>query len=34
MLVFLLGGLCGFVSAILILFIYASVRVGGDKKDE
>lgn len=26
MLVFLLGGLCGFVGAILVLFIYVSVR--------
>lgn len=30
---FLLGGLCGFVAAILILFLYSSLRVGGDKDE-
>lgn len=34
MLAFLLGRLCGFVGAILVLFMYLSIRVGGDKKDE
>lgn len=27
---FLLGGLCGFVSAIIILFLYSSLRQGGE----
>lgn len=33
LLLFLLGGLCGFVAAILILFLYASVRVGGERDE-
>lgn len=28
--IFLLGCLCGFVAAILILFLYSSLRIGGD----
>lgn len=28
--VFLLGGLCGFIAAILILFLYSSLRGGED----
>lgn len=31
--VFLLGCLCGFVSTILILLLYASLRMGGDKDE-
>lgn len=31
--VFLLGGLCGFVSTILVIFLYASLVVGGDKDE-
>ena len=31
MIVFLLGCLCGFVFAFIILGLYASLRVGGDK---
>lgn len=30
--IFLLGGLCGFVCAIIILFLYSSLR-GGDKDE-
>lgn len=30
---FLLGGLCGFVAAILILFLYSSLRMGGDSDE-
>lgn len=28
--VFLLGCLCGFVATILILFLYSSLRIGGE----
>lgn len=34
MLIFLLGGLCGFVTTILVLFMYLSIRLGDDKKDD
>ena len=27
---FLLGGLCGFIAAIIILFLYSSLRGGED----
>lgn len=30
---FLLGGLCGFVAAILILFLYSSLRMGGEDNE-
>ena len=33
MIAFLIGCLCGFVGTILLLFIYASLRVGGDKHE-
>lgn len=33
MIAFLLGILCGFVLGILFLFIYASIRVGGDNDE-
>lgn len=31
--IFLLGCLCGFVIAIIILFLYAALRMGGDKDE-
>ena len=31
--IFLLGILVGFVGTILILFIYAAIRVGGEKHE-
>ena len=31
MTLFLLGCLCGFVIAIIVLFLYAALRMGGDK---
>lgn len=31
--IFLLGCLCGFIAAILILFLYSSLRVGGDNDE-
>ena len=31
--VFLLGMLVGFVATIIILFLYAVIRVGGDKHE-
>lgn len=34
MLIFLLGGLCGFVTTILIIFLFFSIRLGDDKKDD
>lgn len=33
MIIFLLGCLCGFVVTVLILFLYASLRVGGDRHE-
>lgn len=30
---FLLGCLCGFIAAIIILFLYCSLRIGGDKDE-
>lgn len=33
MTLFLLGCLCGFVITIIILFLYAALRVGGDKDE-
>lgn len=33
MMTFLLGGLCGFVATMLIMFIFISVKVGGDKHE-
>ena len=33
MMAFLLGCLCGFVGAVLLIFIYVSIRVGGDKHE-
>lgn len=33
MMAFLLGCLCGFVFGVIILFLYASLRVGGDKHE-
>ena len=33
MMAFLLGCLCGFVGTILILFLYAAIRGGGDRHE-
>ena len=33
MTLFLLGCLCGFVIAIIVLFLYAALRMGGDKDE-
>ena len=33
MIVFLLGCLCGFVGTILLLFIYFTLKVGGEKDE-
>lgn len=30
---FLLGCLCGFVMTMIILFLYVSLRIGGDKDE-
>ena len=33
MIIFLLGILVGFVTTIMILFLYAAIRVGGDRHE-
>lgn len=33
MMAFLLGCFCGFVAGILLIFIYVSLRVGGDRDE-